>query len=88
MKIRALILASCLAMPLAAQAGAKCEAHPKDQWMKMEDLQAKLVAEGYKIKKLKVDGQCYEMYGHNDKGQRVEIYMDTVTGAPVKSHVK
>lgn len=56
--------------------------------MKMEDLRARLVAEGYKIKKLKVDGNCYEMYGHDDKGKRVEIYMDTITGKPVKSHVK
>lgn len=52
--------------------------------MKMSDLRAKLEAEGYKIKKLKVDGQCYEMYGT----RRFEIYMDTVTGKPVKTITK
>jgi hypothetical protein len=88
MKTRLLILAACLALPVVAHAGADCAAHPKDQWMKQEDLKAKLTAAGYKIKKFKVDGNCYEMYGHNDKGQRVEIYMDTVTGEPVKTHVK
>lgn len=88
MKTRLLALAACLVLPAMAHAAADCKAHPKDQWMKEEDLKAKLVAAGYKIKKFKVDGNCYEMYGHNDKGQRVEIYMDTVTGEPVKTRVK
>lgn len=56
--------------------------------MKMSDLRAKLEAEGYKIKKLKVDGQCYEVYGTHKDGRRFEIYMDTVTGKPVKTITK
>ena len=74
--------------PLAAHAAADCTAHPKDQWMSMDKLRAALVDAGYKIKKLKVDGECYEMYGWNDKGQKVEIYMDTVSGHPVKANVQ
>ena len=32
-------------------------------------------AQGYKIKKFKVDGNCYEIYGHNKEGKKVEIYL-------------
>lgn len=88
MKSRSLVLAACLALPAMAHAAADCTPHPKDQWMKEADLRAKLVADGYKIRKFKVDGNCYEIYGHNAKGQRVEIYMDTVTGDPVKTHIE
>lgn len=54
----------------------------------MSDLRSKLETQGYKIKKLKVDGHCYEMYGTHKDGRRFEIYMDTVTGKPVKTITK
>lgn len=74
-------------VPAVAHAAADCEAHPKDQWMKEAVLKAALVDAGYAIRTFKVDGNCYEMYGHNEKGQRVEIYMDTVSGKPVKAYL-
>lgn len=84
--IAALVLA--LAPVSAVMAGAKCEAHPKDQWMAEADLRKRLEGEGYKIKVFKVDGNCYEIYGHNKEGKKVEIYFDTVSGAPVKTKVR
>lgn len=72
----------------AAFAKADCTAHPKSEWMKESDARAKLEAEGYKIKKFKVDDNCYEIYGHNKDGRKVEIYYDTKTLAVVKSEVE
>ncbi len=72
-------------MTSLAHADADCVAHPKSEWLKEETLRAALAAEGYKIKVFKVDGNCYEMYGHNKDGKRVEIYFDTQTGKPVKA---
>jgi len=80
-------LAALALVPLLAHAAADCEAHPREQWMKEDDLKAALKDAGYTLKKFKVDGNCYEMYGHNEKCQRVEIYMDTVTGKPVKAYL-
>lgn len=71
-----------------AMAGAKCEAHPKAEWMKEADLRNRLEGQGYKIKVFKVDGDCYEIYGHNKEGKKVEIYFDTVSGEPVKTRVR
>jgi hypothetical protein len=77
-----------LAVSTSALASAKCEKHPKEEWMKEADAKAKLEAEGYKIKKFKVDGNCYEIYGWNKEGKKVEIYFDTKTLAVVKSEIE
>lgn len=87
--MRALILLTLLTgFSGAALAGANCPAHPKSEWMKEEDVKAKLVEQGYKIKKFKVDGNCYEIYGRNKAGQKVEIYFDAKTLDIVKSEIE
>jgi hypothetical protein len=35
--------------------------------------------QGRSIRRIKVDGGCYEVYAVNDKGQRVETYFHPVT---------
>jgi len=74
-------------------AGANCPKQPKDQWMNAFDMQKKIVNEyGFAIKKFKVDGQCYEIYGWDysaskDKPVKVEVYFNPVTGAIVKKEI-
>lgn len=82
------ISALMLALSGTAFASAKCAKHPKEEWMKEADAKAKLEAEGYKIKKFKIDGNCYEIYGHNKEGKKVEIYFDTKTLDVVKSEIE
>jgi len=72
----------------AALAKADCPAYPKSEWMKPEDAKAKIEAQGYTISKFKVDGNCYEIYGKNKEGKKVEIYYDAKTLAPVKSEIE
>lgn len=81
------LLATLVFLPVVAHAAADCDAHPRDTWMQEADLKAALIDAGYTITTFKIDGNCYEMYGHNEKGRRVEIHMDTVTGRPVNAHV-
>lgn len=69
----------------AAMASTECTKLPKSQWMPQEKMMAKLKAEGYEIKKFKVEDSCYEIYGHDKAGHKVEVYFDPVTGAVVKS---
>ncbi len=47
---------------------------PKAEWQDKELLEKKLVAAGWQVRRIKVDGQCYEVYGVDTKGQRVEAY--------------
>jgi hypothetical protein len=76
------------ALPMTASAKADCQAHPKAEWMSEADAKAKIVAQGYTINKFKVDGNCYEIYGKNKEGKKVEIYFDTKTLDVVKSEVE
>jgi len=80
----ALIL-SGFSSALPAWAGAKCAVHPKNEWISEEDFKKRLVEQGYSIKVFKISGDCYELYGKDKSGQKVEIYFDTKTGDIVKS---
>jgi hypothetical protein len=86
--LKFLVLMAALGISGAAFAKADCAAHPKSEWMKESDARAQLEGQGYKIKKFKVDGHCYEIYGHNKEGKKVEIYFDTKTLDVVKSEIE
>ena len=82
------LLGSAVAVPAVTFAKADCKAYPKAEWMSEADAKAKIAAQGYTIDKFKVDGNCYEIYGKNKDGKKVEIYYDTKTLAVVKSEVE
>ncbi len=67
-----------------ALAAPECTKAPKDEWMREKDLKAKLEEQGYKIKRFVVLSSCYEIYGQNKDGKKVEIYFNPVDGAIVK----
>jgi hypothetical protein len=74
-------IALTLATTTAAFASPTCN-QPQAQWMKEADFEAKLAQQGYQIKTFKVSkGQCYEFYGQDKAGKKVEIYFDPVTAA-------
>ena len=65
----------------AAIAGPTCTA-PQEKWIKVPDFKARLEAEGYRIKTFKITPQnCYEIYGFDKAGKKVEIYFDPQTAA-------
>ena len=67
-----------------AMAGPSCNV-PKEKWMKETDFKNGLVSQGYQIKTFKVSNGCYEIYGTDKAGKRVEIYFDPATGTPITS---
>jgi hypothetical protein len=80
--MKTLFAATAIALlATSAWAGPTCKV-PEAQWMKEADFKAKLTAEGYQIKTFKVTkGKCYEIYGTDKAGKKVEIYFDPGTGA-------
>ncbi|GAB3471971.1 PepSY domain-containing protein [Polaromonas eurypsychrophila] len=56
----------------------RCEV-PKVEWKSQMDLQRKLTAEGWKVRQVKTDNGCYEVYGFDAKGQRTETYFNPKT---------
>jgi len=90
-KLSIIIPTLCLAAaaaPTAAWAGANCKAYPKAEWMNEAAAKAKIEAQGFAITKFKVDGNCYEIYGKNEDGKKVEIYFDAKTLDVVKSEIE
>lgn len=72
--------AAALASASASATGAiKCKAGPASGWKTQNVLKAKLVKEGWTVRKSKVDGGCYEVYGTTPEGERVEAYFHPVT---------
>jgi hypothetical protein len=79
--VKIAIIMAAVTATLAAQATglATCNSGPESGWQSEEALKQKLTAQGWSIRRIKVDGGCYEVYAVNDKGQRVETYFHPVT---------
>jgi hypothetical protein len=67
---------------------ATCDSGPKEGWQTQAKLEETLKGKGWTVRKVKVDGGCYEVYGLDEKGQRVEAYFHPVTLAPVPTKGK
>jgi hypothetical protein len=67
-----------LAAPASATGKMTCNA-PQAKWKSIPALEAKLKKQGWQIRKAKVDGGCYEVYGTDPKGNRVEAYFHPVS---------
>ena len=61
---------------------------PKAGWQPKAKLEQVLKDKGWKVRRVKVDGGCYEVYGLDDKGQRREAYFHPVTLAPVPTKAR
>lgn len=68
-----------VSVPAHATGVIKCEAGPQSGWKSKDMLEAKLTKEGWQIRKSKVDGGCYEVYGTTPDGDRVEAYFHPVS---------
>ena len=87
--MKSLLIAS-LSLTLAgtALAGPTCTA-TRDGWKDREAFNKELQAQGYQIRKFKVtDGNCYEIYGFDKAGRKVEIYFHPVSGQVVKAETQ
>ena len=80
----ALTLAASL-VPTQSQATglATCDSGPESGWQPRSKLEKMLEEQNWKIRRIKVDGGCYEVYAMNEKGERVEAYFHPVTLKPV-----
>lgn len=83
-----LLLGLILSIGSVTYAKKNCTDEPKEKWMSAEDFKKKAEGEGYKIRKFKTPGTCYEIYGTNKEGKKVEIYFNPVDASIVKSEIE
>lgn len=81
-----------LALPLVLTLGAgaaladaeRCSV-PRDQRQPEAALRQKLEADGWTVKRIKLEDGCYEVYALDAGGRRVETYFDPGTLASITS---
>jgi len=86
-----LLCAALLAAPLSAVAGPACTTEPESTWIPEAEMVKRFQAAGYKddVKKLHVSkGRCWEIYGHDRQGRKVEVYFHPITGAIAEENIK
>lgn len=85
----AVTIAAALAAGGANATGlATCDSGPRSGWQPQEKLEKQLTEGGWKVRRIKEDGGCYEVYALDDKGQRVEAYFHPVTFEPVPTKAR
>ena len=70
-----------------ALAGPNCTSEPKGKWLSESDMKMKIATLGYKYKVFKITtGNCYEIYGQDSAGKRIEVYFHPISGNVVEEH--
>lgn len=72
-------------------AGPACTTEPESKWIPAAEMTQRFQALGYKddVKKLHVSkGKCWEIYGHDKQGRKVEVYFNPITGAIAEENIK
>ena len=82
-----LILPALLLSPGAKATGlATCDSGPEEGWIQTEILEEQLTEDGWQVRRIKVDGGCYEVYALDNNGERVEAYFhpETLARIPIE----
>ena len=86
--MKSVILAAALVSTLMsgvalAEEDRSCTDVAKDKWMTEDAVKAKAKEAGMEIRRLKVEGSCYEVYAIDAKGNKVEALFNPATGEQV-----
>jgi len=75
----ALVLLAASAGALAQVHAEKCDPIPQAEWRPQAELERKLANQGWKISRVKITNGCYEVYGRDEKNQKVETFFHPKT---------
>lgn len=74
--VSAVLALSCAASTAWAHGDVACKDTPKEKWKTADELNAKLLKDGWKVRRMLVSGNCYEVYGVDPNGKHVEAFFD------------
>jgi hypothetical protein len=87
--MRAIVGLLTMLVSSTALANPQCTNTPVERWISADEMKSKIVEASYKIDVFKITkGNCYEIYGRNKEGKRVEVYFDPTTGKAVRESVR
>ena len=67
----------CFAAPAFADGYTDCTKEPKEKWKQKEAAEGEAKKAGYEVRRSKIEGACYEVYGVKD-GQLYELFYNPV----------
>lgn len=72
--------------PVLATGLATCDSGSPDSWQPQSVLEKQLTDKGWTVRRIKVDGGCYEVYALDENGKKVEAYFhpQTLDRVPTK----
>ncbi|HZS83234.1 MAG TPA: PepSY domain-containing protein [Stellaceae bacterium] len=79
---RLLLVAAAVALsagPALAAGPSKCTTAPKSKWQPEAKLEAQLKSEGLKVRQIKVENGCYEVYATDKAGKRTNMAFNAET---------
>ena len=79
MKLLTALTLVSLAAAAPAFAAGKCATGPKSTWQPKTTLESQLQADGYKVRQIKVEGGCYEVYATDKDGKRANMAFNAET---------
>lgn len=83
--VRALTMLALLALSGAALADTDCARQDRSAWMSESQFREQMKRQGVQITKFRITpGNCYEIYGFDANGRKLEIYYDPVDARPVE----
>lgn len=79
------LLALALALlPASLLADTDCSRPDRSTWMPESHFRESMKRQGIQITKFRITpGNCYEIYGFDEHGKKLEIYYDPVDASPV-----
>ena len=80
--MKTLMFAAALAAA-PAFAAERCPDVPKEKALRAEEVQARLEAKGYEVRRVKMERGCYEVKAKKD-GKPVEAYVSPADGSIVR----
>jgi hypothetical protein len=79
MKLFSALTVIAIASASPALAEGKCATGPKSKWLPKSALETQLQADGYKVRQVKVENGCYEVYATNKDCKRENIAFNAET---------
>lgn len=77
------IVLSAFAAQASAEEMRNCGNASQDKWMSKETFTEKMKKDGLEVRRIKIEGSCYEVYGIDAKGAKIERLFNPETGAVV-----
>lgn len=84
LRSKALVLVAIATVSPSALANGVCTTEPVARWMSEQAIQFKIEALGYKVMRIQIDDNCYEIDAVDKQGKAVELEVNPMDASVVE----